>query len=180
MSETPYDMSKVQNIGMGFTHPYLLEYLFCCQFTSNNAIIDLFEDLATQRLKCSITAKIKSYEDDYYRLYVDVLKHFKIKDVATSQDKHFITNWSSIRKKALKDLILKNFIIKVKSDYNFDENTTNNLKRDLAIGLNFKTVNDKNIIIKDNEIDSIKGLNIGLNTYCWDYDIFLFNSAPSK
>jgi hypothetical protein len=156
--------------------PYLLEYLFCCQFTTNNNVIDIFEDLATQRLKCPTTTKLKSYEEDYYRLYVDVLKHFKIKDVPASQDKHSITNWSSIRKKALKDLILKNFIIKVKRMYNFEEETTNNLKRDLVIGLNFKTVNDKNIIFKDSEIDSIKGLNLGLNTYSWDYDVFLFNS----
>lgn len=160
--------------------PYLLEYLFCCQFATSNNIIDIFEDLATQRLKCPITTKIKSYEDDYYRLYVDVLKHFKIRDTATPQDKYCITNWSSIRKKAIKDLILKNFIIKVKRTYNFDESTTNNLKRDLMIGLNFKTVNDKNIIIKDNEIDSIKGLNLGLNTYSWDYDILLFNASTPK
>ena len=31
---------------------YYLDYLFCCQFTTNNNIIDLLEDLATKKRKC--------------------------------------------------------------------------------------------------------------------------------
>lgn len=154
---------------------YFLEYLFCCQYTTNNKIIDLLEDLATKKRKCAINNKIKSYGDDYHKLYVDVLKLFKIKDTSdTTQDDKIIKNWSSIRKKTLKDLILKNFIIEVKYKYKFDETTTNNLKRDLMIGLNFKNVNDKNIVLKNNKIETVIGLNLSINEYSWDYDVFSY------
>ncbi|CCV01904.1 hypothetical protein IIV22A_060R [Invertebrate iridescent virus 22] len=155
---------------------YYLDYLFCCQFTTNNIIIDLLEDLATKKRKCIISSRLKSYNGDYHKLYIDVLKYFKIKDKTNKEiEENKIKNWSSIRKKTMKDLILKNYIIEIKYKYLFDETTLQNLKRELMIGLNFKNVNDKNIIIKNNKISSILGLNLGINTYSWDYDIFSYN-----
>lgn len=154
---------------------YFLEYLFCCQFTTNDKIIDLLEDLATKKRKCPLNNKIDTYGDNYHKLYVDVLKTFKIKDIVNTNETKVIKNWSSIRKKALKDLILKNFIIEVKNQYNFNETSMNNLKRDLTIGLNFKNINDKNIVLKDGKILNIIGLNLSMNKYSWEYDIFSYN-----
>jgi hypothetical protein len=154
---------------------YFLEYLFCCQFTTNDKIIDLLEDLATKKRKCPLNNKIDTYGDNYHKLYLDVLKTFKIKDTANTNETKVIKNWSSIRKKALKDLILKNFIIEVKNQYNFNETSMNNLKRDLTIGLNFKNINDKNIVLKDGKILNIIGLNLSINKYSWEYDIFSYN-----
>lgn len=154
----------------------ILEYLFCCKFSTNEEILDLLEDLATQQVKCHTSSKLKAYGDDYFKLYTDVLKHFNktntLEPVAEPPLHH---NWSSIRKKTLKDLILKNFIIKIKNNHNFNEITTNNFKRDLTIGLNFKNINDKNIVMKNNEIETINGLNLADNAYWWDYNIFSFN-----
>ena len=150
-----------------------LEYLFCCQFTTDNAIIDLLEDLAVQRQKCpTITNKIKYYGENYHKLYVDVLNYFKIKEDLKNSKIINIKNWSSIRKKSLKDLILKNFIIEVKHKYNFDDATMNKLNKDLMVGLNFKIINDKNIVIKDNKIVEISGLTLNTNNYRWSSDIF--------
>lgn len=157
------------------TELYILDYLYCCQFTSNNKIIDLLEDLATKKIKCPISNKIETYGDNYHQLYLDILKYFKIKETIDSLKRKTIKNWSSIRKKTLKDLILKNFIIEVKVKYNFDDSTLNKLKRDIMIGLNFKNINDKKIVIKDDKIIQILGLNLSLNSYTWDYDIFSFN-----
>jgi hypothetical protein len=154
---------------------YFLEYLFCCQFTTNDKIIDLLEDLATKKRKCPLNNKIDTYGDNYHKLYLDVLKIFKIKDIANTNETKVIKNWSSIRKKTLKDLILKNFIIEVKNQYNFNETSMNNLKRDLTIGLNFKNINDKNIVLKDGKILNIIGLNLSMNKYSWEYDIFSYN-----
>jgi len=153
---------------------YFLEYLFCCQFTTNNKILDLLEDLATKKQRCPISNRLASYGDNYYKLYTDVLKHFKLKDTVDANDKMEIKNWCTIRKKTTKDLILKNFIIEVKHMHKFDDTTTSNFKRDLMIGLNFKNISDKNIVIRDNKIDSILGLNLSTNSYNWDYDIFAF------
>jgi hypothetical protein len=154
---------------------YILEYLFCCQFTTNDKIIDLLEDLATKKRKCSLNNKINTYGDNYHKLYLDVLKIFKIKDTININENKVIKNWSSIRKKAVKDLILKNFIIEVKNNYNFNETNMNNLKRDLKIGLNFKNINDKNIVLKNGKIVNIIGLNLSTNQYNWDYDIYSYN-----
>jgi len=154
---------------------YFLEYLFCCQFTTNDNIIDLLEDLATKKQKCALSNKLQNYGDNYHKLYLDVLKYFKLKDITNNDEKIDIKNWSSIRKKSTKDLILKNFIIEVKYSHNFDDTTTSNLKRDLMIGLNFKNINDKNIVIKNNKIISILGLNLNNNSYTWDYDIYSYS-----
>jgi hypothetical protein len=154
---------------------YYLEYLFCCQFTTNDKIIDLLEDLATKKIKCSLNNKLNIYGDNYHKLFLDVLKTFKIKDTVNTVETKVIKNWSSIRKKALKDLILKNFIIEVKNKYKFTDIIMNNLKRDLTIGLNFKNINDKNIVIEDGKILNIIGLNLSTNKYSWDYDIFSYN-----
>jgi membrane-associated HD superfamily phosphohydrolase len=148
--------------------PLILEYLFCCQFATEDHIIDLLEDLATKATKCPITQNLESYGTNYHKLYVDILEYYKMKTVKKSTKINVIKNWSSIRKKTLKDLVLKNFIIEVKSNYKFDEITTKNLKRELTIALNFKNVNDKNIIMENNKISKILGLNIGINTYNWD------------
>lgn len=153
----------------------LLEYLFCCQFTTNDKIIDLLEDLAIKRRKCPLNNKLKTYGDNYYKLYLDVLKYFEIKNTTTTQDANIIRNWSSIRKKTIKDLIIKNYIIEVKNKYNFDDVVINNLKRDILVGLNYKNINDKNIVITNNKIVSIRGLNLYPNKYIWDYDIFKYN-----
>jgi hypothetical protein len=153
-----------------------LEYLFCCQFTTNDEILDLMEDLATKKQKCLLSNKLQSYGDDYHKLYIDVLTLYKIKDTINSdQSKKSIKNWSSIRKKSVKDLILKNYIIEVKYKYSFDDTTIRNLKRDLMIGLNFKNINDKNIVLKNNKIITILGLNLSINSYKWDYDVFSYN-----
>lgn len=152
----------------------IVEYLFCCQFTTNDNIIDLFEDLATKRQKCpTITNKIKSYGDNYYKLYLDVLNHFKVKETSNLLNNINIKSWSSIRKKSLKDLILKNYIIEVKQKYNFDDTTINRLKKDLMVGLNFKSINDKNIVINNNKIIKILGLSLSINDYSWSSEINL-------
>ena len=153
----------------------ILEYLYCCQYTKNDQLLDLFEDLAMKRLKCPISNKIQNYGNDYHKLYLDVLKHFRKKDDSNRPESPAIKNWASIRKKASKDLILKNFIIEVKVKYNFDDCTTKNLQRDLMIGLNFKNINDKNIIIRQSKIVNIVGLNLSTNSVSWDFDIHCFN-----
>jgi hypothetical protein len=152
----------------------ILEYLFCCEYTTNDKIIDLLEDLATYKQTCPLTNKITSYHNNYYKLYKDILKHFKIKDDDDFCTRETVEYWSSIKKKVTKDLFLKNFIIDVKNTYSFDEDTINNLKRDLKIGLAYKNINNKNIIIENNKICKIEGLILTTNSYKWSIDISNF------
>jgi len=149
------------------------QYLFCCQYTTNSKILDLLEDLATKKQKCPTTNK--NYGTNYHKLFNDVLKHFKLKNTSENEEKKNIKSWSSIRKKYIKDLILQNYIIEVKHKYNFSKHTTSNFQRDLKIGLNFKNINDKNIVIENNKISQILGLNLTNDNYTWDYDILLFS-----
>ncbi|AHL67593.1 hypothetical protein DH26_gp100 [Chloriridovirus anopheles1] len=156
----------------------IVEYLFCGQFAKDHQVIDLLEDLATKKQKCSLN--VKNYGEDYYKLYMDVLKHYKLKKSSTTktvqQENLIIKNWSAIRKKAVKDLVLKNFIIDIKNKYKFTEETTTNFKKDLSVGLNFKNINDKNIIISNNKIVAISGLHITTNHYEWTFDLKTFNN----
>jgi hypothetical protein len=157
---------------------YLLQYLFCCRYTVNDDIIDLLEDLATKKVKCHLNNKLESYGSDYHALYVDVLKHFKMVEDAGTGDRSGrdkIKSWSSVRKKCVKDIILKNYIIEVKNNHDFDVATTTKFKRELLIGLNFKNINDKNIVIDNNKIDRIVGLHLSTNSYYWDFDIYTFH-----
>jgi hypothetical protein len=151
---------------MSITEPLLLPYLFCCQFANSEEIKDLLEDLATGKQGCKLTPKLSTYGDDYKRLYIDVLKHFDI----SGEDQHTksgvtIKSWSSIRKKSVKDLLLKNYIIRIQQQYFFDNNTVNNFKRELMIHLNIKKIGDKHIIIENNNIVVIKGIILSKNSY---------------
>jgi hypothetical protein len=152
--------------------PYFLEYLFCCQFTTNEQILDLLEDLAMKRQQCHrINSNLTKYGTDYRTLYSDVLKYFNISHASSKQQPTAVfKNWSSIRKKHNKNLILKKFIIDVKNTYNFDTDTIFRFNRDLMIGLSFKTINDKNIVMRDSKIIRIQGLHLTINDYRWDFD----------
>lgn len=149
-----------------------LKYLYCCKFTTNNKIKDLLEDLAIRNIKCSLSNNLESYKDNYYKLYLDVLKYFKVKESIKNKDIKPIKSWASAKKKITKDLVLKKYIIHVKYMYQFDDKTVDRLIRDLMIGINLKNINDKNIIFEDNNIVKIIGLNLYTNSYSWDFDIF--------
>ena len=147
----------------------ILPYLFCCQFASSEEIKDLLEDLATGKQVCKLTPKLDTYGDNYNRLYDDVLKHFAVcLNKPSIESGVTIKNWSSIRKKSVKDLLLKNYIIHVQQKYMFDNNTINNFKRELMIHLNIKKIGDKHIIIENNKIVVIKGIKLSTNTYSWN------------
>ena len=153
---------------------YILDYLFCCQYTTNEKIIDLLEDLATKKRRCLLTNKLKNYDENHHKLYIDVLKYFKVKDTIShnKEDTH-INSWSLIKRKVDKDLLLKNYVVTVKHKYNFDDDMAKKLKRDLMIGLSLKTINEKNIVVRNGKISSIVGLHVTQNTYTWDFNIFL-------
>jgi hypothetical protein len=153
---------------MSSSESLILPYLFCCQFASSEEIKDLLEDLATGKQVCKLTPKLDTYGDDYNRLYADVLKHFTVCLNPLQGCGVTIKNWSSIRKKSVKDLLIKNYIIYVQQKYLFDNNTINNFKRELMIHLNIKKIGDKHIVIENNKIVAVKGIKLSINTYSWD------------
>lgn len=161
-----------------------LEYLFCCQYTENDKILDLLEDLATKKKKCSLNPRLSDkYCDNYKLLFHDVLKLFKIKD--SPKQPHFlipIKTWSSIRKKTIKDLIRLNFVLAVKEQHNFDDKTLKRLNRDIVIGIGLKNINDNNIVIEANKIVRIEGLILETNSFRWadGFDVHLYNETKKK
>jgi hypothetical protein len=164
---------------------FIIEYIFCCQFTTNNKILDLLEDLATRKQKCTLTLSLTKYRAHpegvgYHKLYCDILKLYKIKDTVDQENGPIVNKWSSIRKKAMKDLVLKKYIIEVKNAYEFSEETATRFKRDLATGLNFKNINDKNIHIQNSKITHIDGLILYKHGYEWNFNIKAYNDPKKK
>lgn len=193
---TSKDKNSPHRSQMSFEEHFIVEYIFCCQFTTNNKILDLLEDLATREQKCVLTASLAKYRTaaanpkepalnsqtslGYYKLYCDILKLYKIKDTLDPENGSTVNKWSSIRKKALKDLVLKKYIIEVKNKYAFSEETATRFKRDLATGLNFKNINDKNIHIQNSNITHIDGLTLYKHGYEWNFNIKAYNDPKKK
>jgi hypothetical protein len=145
-----------------------LDYLFCGQFTQNPTVLDLLEDLALNR-------KRMKKPENKEMLYNNVLKCFKVKNTnQTNVKSQVYLTWSSIRIKAIKEMKIKNFIIKIKSEKNFDNITIEKFVSDLNTGLNFKTINDKNIVLLNNEIDNIVGLQLHDKSYSWSFNLQTF------
>lgn len=156
---------------MDETHSILLSYLFCCKFTQNDQILDLLEDLATKKQKCPpINSNLEKYGSNYHLLYSDVLRYFKM-SARDKPNRVAYKNWSSIRKKRIKEVVLKKYIFKVKNTFCFDDQTLERLSQQIMTGIHFKTVNDKNIVMFNCEIAEIKGLNLSINHFTWDFDI---------
>jgi hypothetical protein len=151
---------------------FILDYLFCCQYTTTEKIIELLEDLATKKRRCLLTNKLKNYDENYHQLYLDVLKYFKVKDVLPSIKKTKVNTWTMIKKKVDKEILLKNFVVMMKHRHNFDDDMAKKLKRDFMIGLSLKNINEKNIVVENGIVTKILGLHCTSKKYTWDFDIF--------
>lgn len=144
-----------------------MDYLLCCKYTSDNKILDLLEDLAFGKIKYQVNDYINLHD-----LYLKILSKFNMQD--QNEQKIQSKSWSSIRLKNLKELKLQNFIINTTIRYQFSDNTKNFFTQDLIHGIKFKTINDKNIVMSNNEISKITGLTLDQNRYEWNFDLYKF------
>lgn len=66
--------------------------------------------------------------------------------------------WTSIRKKSIKDALIRNFVLELKELYSLDSTQTSQLKELLQIGFLFNWILPESVVYDDKKISEIKGL----------------------
>jgi hypothetical protein len=163
-------------------------FLECCQFVEDTYWEIIFEDLAYGKcsygtyisrdfLCCSYKGKEFSYKiekKDPNILYTDIYnlltkklgilsKKDKIKKrtefYKTEQDiKQSRQTWSSIKKKNLKDLLIEQYVIKIKKKYSLNISQSRYLLSIIFIAIVFKVITSKDIDYENGHINNIKGI----------------------
>lgn len=86
--------------------------------------------------------------------FQSIEKH--IKNIRTS-------NWSAIKKKGIKELIIENFVIDMKNKYNLTINQCKKLLAFISICIIFKVITSSDIQYENGKIENIKGISFKPN-----------------
>ncbi len=115
-------------------------------------------------------ASINSSNDHYklIKCFEEIEK--ELKDIKNS-------NWTSIKKKSIKDNIIENFIIDMKNTYNLSLSVCKELNSKIQLGLIFKTITHKDIVYEDGKIKSISGILFKDNAFELRKDLFEYDSV---
>jgi hypothetical protein len=135
---------------------FIHKNFFCCNYKGKefsykieeiepkNIYSDIF-NLLTKKLK------ILSEEDRKNQ----ILDFIKIENELNEQK---YDKWSSIKKKSTKDSLIENFIIEKKKCFDLNDKHTKILQKQINLGIIFKTISHKDIILKDGRIEKINDL----------------------
>jgi len=164
-------------------YPFFLE---CCVYTKDYFWENLFEDLAygispsgTYIVKNSLCSKYKGKEFNYkierkdpkiiYKELHDILVNklgisskkdkeiSKMKFRKVEQDiKDSQQEWSKIRKKNIKELLIERYVLSLKKKHSFKIKQSKRLLSLIILSLIFKTITAKDIIYKNGKIENIK------------------------
>lgn len=162
------------------TYPYLLE---CCNYTTDAYWKSIFTNLSCgipphgvyihkDFLVCNYKDKAFSYklipknpEDTFYEIYKlfkNKLQIFSRDDILQKQDEIDGLNktivygaWGDIKRKNVKDMLVENFVLEMKNKYALTHNQSRDLLNIINIGLIFKYISHKDIIMTDGKITEI-------------------------
>lgn len=82
------------------------------------------------------------------------------------------TNWSSIRKKNSKDLLIEKFVLDTQIEYKLTLNQTRYLLKIINYFIFIKSIDQKDILYEDNKIQEISGISFSENTVVIDDKLF--------
>jgi hypothetical protein len=120
--------------------------------------------------------------DDIYRLLKEklnimsrnersiLLKEFE--EVENNIKKINSCSWNEIKKKGTKDILIQNFLIKMKSDFELKNVQIKKLYNLINLCLIIKSITNQDIEYIDGEIKNIKGITFYKNKYKVDIDIY--------
>jgi hypothetical protein len=168
------------------TYPYLLE---CCNYTNDAYWKSIFTNLSCgipphgvyihkDFLVCNYKDKAFSYKllqknpeeifSDVYKLFKTKLQMFSRDDILQKQDeidgltkKIVYSGWGDIKRKNIKDTLIENFVLDQKNKYALTYSQTRDLLNIINIGLIFKYITYKDIIIVDGKITEISCIVFG-------------------
>ena len=181
-------------------------FLECCEFIEDTFWKNVFEDLAYGKCPygsyiskdffcCNYKNKEFSYKiekkdtqvlyNDIYDLLVKKLGLLSHKDkIKKKVDfvniensiKEYRKNWSNIRKKNIKDLLIENYVIDVKNKHALSIKQARNLLSLIFIGMVFKVITVKDIMYEDGVIQNIEGISFKDKEIVLERDIYEFES----
>ena len=187
-------------------YPVILE---CCQFITDSFWENIFEDLARGKapsgtyinkdfLCCSYKKKEFSYKierKEPKQLYNDIYKLLKVKlgllshtekankklqfDNVDKQIKDNRTSWSKIRKKNIKDLLIEQYVVRMKKKYNLTILQSKNLLSIISIGMVFKVIKPTDIHYTEGMITNINGIDFKKRQFKIKKDIYEFEASFS-
>lgn len=177
-------------------------FLECCQFTTDIFWENVFEDLSygkcpygTYISKDSLCCNYKDKEFNYkieqkdpHQLYNDIYNLLSKKLGLLSQRdklkkkidfynieeeiKEGRKNWSSIRKKNIKDLCIEKYVIDMKNKYSLSVKQTKYLLSVIFIAMVFKVITSKDIHYVEGKITHIDGITLKKKQIILDRDIY--------
>ena len=176
---------RIMVIKKEIIYPVFLE---CCEFSIDTFWENIFEDLAYGKtpygtyisknfLCCSYKNKEFSYKierkdpqtlyNDVYNLFTNklgILSHKeKIKKrvdfhKTESRIKEFRQDWSNIKKKNIKDLLVQRYVVNMKNKHNLTIKQAKYLLSVICIAIVFKVITSKDINYSDGKIQHIEGI----------------------
>jgi hypothetical protein len=177
-------------------------FLECLKFINDSFWENIFEDLAYGKtpygtyinkefLCCNYKDKEFSYKiekkdpeilyNDIYSLLGKKLGILSIRDKTNRQIdfqnienelKECRKNWSNIRKKNIKDLLIERYVLNMKTRYSLSYKQAQTLLSTIFIGLVFKVISVKDIKYSDGIITEIEGISFSEKEFKFEKNIY--------
>jgi len=177
-------------------------FLECLKFINDSFWENIFEDLAYGKtpygtyinkefLCCNYKDKEFSYKiekkdpeilyNDIYSLLGKKLGILSIRDKTNRQFdfqnienelKECRKNWSNIRKKNIKDLLIERYVLNMKTRYSLSYKQAQTLLSTIFIGLVFKVISVKDIKYSDGIITEIEGISFSDKEFKFEKNIY--------
>lgn len=185
-------------------------FLECCQYTNDIFWENIFEELAYGKtpygtyiskdfLCCNYKDKEFSYKiekkksiqlyNDIYSLLSKKLGLLSPRDKMKKkidfynieeEIKESRKNWTSIRKKNIKDLLIENYVIDMKNKYSLTVKQSKYLLSVIFIAMIFKVITVKDIKYENGKIDNIEGIDIEKKKINLRRDIYNVDSTANR
>lgn len=177
-------------------------FLECCPYAVDTFWENIFEDLAYGKtpygtyiskdfLCCSYRKKDFSYKierkdakqiyEEVYTLFTTKLglfsprekaKQKKAFDEFESSMRSWRDNWSNIRKKNTKELLIELYVIKMKNKYSLSLEQSKHLLSILFMAMVFRVITSEDIVYQNGHIQNIKGIRFMKNRIIVDRDLY--------
>lgn len=119
--------------------------------------------------------------DDIYNIFSTKLNIISSEEISNKKRniekiQEDITDWTNIKKKNLKDIMIENWAINMKNKYNLTTKVTRSLISVIFLALIFKSISSKDIILKNGNIEHINGISFENGKFHLEKDLYRMQS----
>jgi hypothetical protein len=156
--ENKFWLSIFEDLAYGKTPhgTFIHKNFFCCNYKGKEfsyKIEEIEPKIIYSDIFNLLTKKLKILsEEDRKNQILDFIK------IENELNEQKYDKWSSIKKKSTKDSLIENFIIEKKRYYDLNDKQAKTLQKQINLGIIFKTISHKDIILKDGRIEKINDL----------------------